>query len=120
MNSQSRQLKKQKSITTSDAPLTLTSTLGRAGQKLIDPNLKGDIAEHYAITWLWDQGYHVFKNAGCTGSVDLVALKDDKVYLFDVKMGRPSSRTAKQKELGVQFLLFNAKTRALRLMNHRT
>ena len=29
------------------------------GRKHIDPNVKGDMAEHYAITFLWDQGYHV-------------------------------------------------------------
>ena len=32
-----------------------------------EPNRIGDMAEHYAITWLWDNGYHVFKNCGCTG-----------------------------------------------------
>ena len=39
-----------------------------------DPNRVGDLAEHYAITWLWDNGYHVFKNCGCTGPIDIVAL----------------------------------------------
>ena len=29
-----------------------------------EPNKVGDMAEHYAITWLWDKGYHVFKNSG--------------------------------------------------------
>ena len=24
-----------------------------------DPNRVGDLAEHYAITWLWDNGYHL-------------------------------------------------------------
>ncbi len=23
---------------------------------------KGDLAEYYAVTWLWDNGYEVFKN----------------------------------------------------------
>ena len=113
------QLKKRNVITTSDAPLTVSSKAERAGLKLIDPNLKGDLAEHYAITWLWDEGFQVFKNAGCTGLVDLIAMKDGEIFLFDVKMGHPSKRTAAQKKLGVQFILFDAKTRGLRLMNHR-
>jgi len=51
--------------------------------------------------------------------VDLIAMKDGEVYLFDVKMGRPSKRTDEQKAMGVQFIIFDAKTRALRLMKHR-
>ena len=39
-----------------------------------DSSRLGDIAEHYAITYLWDQGYNVFKNSGCTGPVDLIAI----------------------------------------------
>lgn len=97
----------------------MSSKSERAGLRLIDPNLKGDLAEHYAITWLWDEGFQVFKNAGCTGMVDLIAMKEGKLYLFDVKMGRPSKRSDLQKEMGVQFIIFDAETRNLRLMNHR-
>ena len=43
---------------------------------LDSPNRTGDIAEHYAVTWLWDNGYEVFKNCGCTGPIDIIA-KDD-------------------------------------------
>ena len=75
------------------------------------------------MTWLWDQGFEVFYNAGSTGAIDIVGIKDDEVYLFDVKTSRRSSgvskRTALQKELGVQFILFNPNTRKLRLMKHR-
>ena len=42
-----------------------------------DPSRVGDLAEHYAITWLWDNGYHVFKNCGCTGPVDIVAMSPE-------------------------------------------
>ena len=63
------------------------------------------MAEHYAITWLWDEGFQVFKNAGCTGMVDLIAMKEGQVYLFDVKMGRPSKRSDEQKAMGVQFII---------------
>ena len=37
-------------------------------------NRKGDLAEYYAVTWLWDNGYEVFKNCGCDGFIDLVGL----------------------------------------------
>ena len=51
-----------------------------------DPNRIGDIAEHYAITYLWDSGYNVYKNCGCTGPVDLVAMTPEgKIILVDVK-----------------------------------
>ena len=89
------------------------------GRRRTDPNLKGDMAEHYAITWLWDEGFQVFKNAGSTGMGDLIAMKEGQVYLFDVKMGRPSKRSDEQKAMGVQFIIFDAATRGLRLMNHR-
>ena len=46
---------------------------------------KGDFAEYYAVTWLWDQDYEVFKNAGCSGPIDLVAYKDGNIKLIDVK-----------------------------------
>jgi hypothetical protein len=29
-----------------------------------DDSRKGDIAEFYAVTWLWDNGYEVFRNCG--------------------------------------------------------
>ena len=51
--------------------------------------------------------------------VDLIAMKDGQLYLFDVKMGRPSKRSDEQKAMGVQFIIFDAATRGLRLMNHR-
>lgn len=86
----------------------------------------GDIAEHYAITWLWDEGFEVFSNSGGSGAIDIVAIKDGEVYLFDVKTSRePSthknapSRTKLQKELGVQYILFDPNTRKLRLVKHK-
>ena len=81
------------------------------------------MAEHYAITWLWDQGYQVFKNCGCTGAIDLIAMSSEgQLRLLDVKSykdGRLSARTALQKDLGVQYLHFNSKTRKLRFVEHR-
>ena len=35
-----------------------------------DSSRKGDMAEFYAVTWLWDNGYEVFKNCGCSGPID--------------------------------------------------
>jgi len=95
------------------------------GRKLTNPNRLGDVAEYYAITWLWDEGFEVFYNAGSTGAIDLIGVKEGEVYLFDVKMNKgtgsyASSRTPLQKKLGVQFLLFDPITRKLRLQKHRT
>lgn len=88
----------------------------------------GDIAEYYAVTWLWDQGYEVFRNCGCTGAIDLIAVdKDGRVTFIDVKtMNLHASghyrigtgRTDKQKELSVQFLGFIEETRELKFIRH--
>ena len=68
----------------------------------------------------------MFYNAGSSGAVDLIGIKDGEVYLFDVKMNKEtgrgsyaSSRTPLQKKLGVQYLLFDPNTRKLRLQKHR-
>ena len=50
-----------------------------------DTSRKGDIAELIAVTWLLEQGYEVFRNVGCTGKIDLVAVKDGEIRLIDVK-----------------------------------
>ena len=81
---------------------------------------KGDIAEYYAITWLWDNGYEVFKNAGCNGPVDMIALKDGEITLIDVKSNTTKAcRSKEQKELGVIFLSCDPETRKLRWIEHR-
>ena len=89
---------------------------------------KGDMAEFYAVTWLWDHGYEVFQNSGCTGPIDMIAIKDGDTTFVDVKtMSRDKkntlyrgkmSRTAEQKELNVKLLGFNPDTRKLRWVNH--
>ena len=77
-----------------------------------DPSRIGDLAEHYAITWLWDNGYHVFKNCGCTGPVDIVAMSPEgELTLIDVKSykdGRLKGKTEAQKKLNVQYLHYNS------------
>ena len=102
---------------------TQSSTSAEVGQKLTDPNRVGDLAELYAITWLWDEGFEVFYNAGSTGSVDMVGIKDGEVYLFDVKTKgkntRLPSRSPLQKKLGVQFISFDPTTRKLKVVKHR-
>ena len=81
---------------------------------------KGDFAEYYAITWLWDNGYEVYPNAGCNGPVDIIALKDGEVTLIDVKTNRAkANRYKEQKELGVVFVAFEPETRKLRWVDHR-
>jgi|TARA_R100001460_G_scaffold97121_1_gene139614 Holliday junction resolvase-like predicted endonuclease len=97
-----------------------------------DSSRKGDMAEFYAVTWLWDNGYEVFKNCGCTGPVDLIARdKDGNISLIDVKCAQPQlhketgnnvtksgSRSKEQVNMGVKILQFNSKTRKLRFINH--
>ena len=90
----------------------------------MNPSRKGDLAEHYAITFLWDHGFEVYKNAGCSGPIDILAFKEGEVYLFDIKHKESTlrwghRRTPDQKKMGVQILEFNAATRKLRLVEHR-
>ena len=93
---------------------------------------KGDLAEYYAVTWLWDQGYEVFLNAGCTGPIDLVAYKDGNIKLIDVKTesnGKNKKgghsywvkpqRSELQIEMGVELLGYNPNTRKLRFVEHK-
>ena len=99
----------------------------------VDSNRKGDLAEYYAVTWLWDEGYEVFKNAGGTGPIDLIAcnLETGETLLIDVKTfteqkvgdGNYSStantRSQLQKDLNVVRLGFHPITRNLRFIDHR-
>lgn len=88
-----------------------------------NPSRIGDMAEHYAITYLWDQGYQVFRNCGCTGPIDIVAVDPKgRIKLIDVKSykdSRLSSRTDLQKKLGVVYLHYNSHTRKLRFVDHK-
>ena len=50
------------------------------------PSRVGDIAEHYAVTWLWDNDYEVFMNCGCDGPIDIVAVSPQgEVKLIECK-----------------------------------
>lgn len=117
-------LRPQETTSDSDAPCQESLNLEQVGQKPTDCNLIGDMAEHYAVTWLWDNGYQVFKNCGCTGPVDLIAMTPEgDLLLLDVK-SHPSTnlcgRTDLQKKLGVQYLHFNSKTRKMRFVEHQS
>jgi Holliday junction resolvase-like predicted endonuclease len=92
--------------------------------KVTDPNRLGDIAEHYVVTWLWDEGYEVFTNAGCTGLVDMIAMKNGVPVYIDVKAKNTDkdwghSRTEEQKKLRVQVVEFNGNTRKSRWVEHQ-
>ena len=104
----------------------------KAGRILTDSNRKGDLAEYYAVTWLWDNGYEVFMNSGSTGPIDMIAfnLETKEFILIDVKMARlannqknatdtPRQRTQEQKDLGVVFLIFDPYNRKLNFVKHR-
>lgn len=45
----------------------------------------GAHSELRATMWLLEQGYHVLRNVSQHGPVDIVAIKDGAVTLFDVK-----------------------------------
>ena len=81
-------------------------------------NRRGDIAEYYVVTWLWDQGYEVYKNAGCSGPIDLIATKGSDITFIDVK-NSSITRTPEQKKMGVVIVAFDSKTRKARWVNHR-
>jgi len=106
---------------------------------MMDNNRIGDFAEYYAITWLWDQGYEVFRNCGCTGAIDLVVVDPQgKSFYVDVKTmynntytrngertkgknrsATPGQLTPHQKKIGVQILGFDPETRKCRFVNHQ-
>ena len=101
--------------------------------KKCNNNRKGDFAEYYAVTWLWDQGYEVFQNSGCSGPIDMIAVdKKGKTLFIDVKTAQQDkrrksksyntgahTRTKTQVNLGVQILMFNPETRDLKFVEHR-
>ena len=110
------------------------TTLGVIGVKHIkneDLTLKrkGDLAEHYAIVWLWKQGYEVFRNCGSTGKVDMVAVDPSgEVILIDVKTlnyacgsngKNKMPRTPCQKDAGIVLLGYNPNTNECRWVRHR-
>ena len=45
------------------------------GLRFTDSNRTGDYYEHMVIMAAWEKGVEVFKNAGCTGKIDLVLAK---------------------------------------------
>lgn len=82
-------------------------------------NRKGDLGEILAVSWLWLRGYEVFRNAGCTGPIDLVAVDPmGDIHLIDVKTiygkiditGSSPVLTDKQKELGVKLLFVDPRS----------
>ena len=69
--------------------------------------------ELVAIAWLLRRGYDVFRNVSFHGAVDIVAMRDGHVDLFDVKQSRRQTSsgeisrpalTQEQKTLGVRCL----------------
>ena len=70
-----------------------------------DINRTGDITELRACTWLLELGCEVFRNVGSTGPIDIVAIKDGKVQLLDVKSNRTSRLTPIQAAMGVALLI---------------
>jgi Holliday junction resolvase-like predicted endonuclease len=92
---------------------------------------KGDLAEHKAVTWLWERGYEVFLNCGGSGPIDIVAYKDGECTLIDVKTiqkeRRPhkgtwkitTPRTDEQKENNIVYLSYYPESGDFRWINHK-
>jgi len=60
----------------------------------------------------------VFPNAGCTGAIDMIAIKGDEIRLIDVKTVSETTQGGKvltplQKQMGVELLYFDYQTRHL-------
>ena len=98
--------------------------------KITDPSRIGDIAEFYAVTWFWDQGYEVYLNPASTGLADMVIFKDGEATLVDIKHLRKdgrrpknwyvkAQRTQKQKDNNVVIVGFHPKTRKCRFVEHK-
>lgn len=54
-------------------------------RKSVELKHKGCWAEMVACCWLIQNGYDVFKNISQHGLIDIIALRDGKVFKFDVK-----------------------------------
>ena len=83
-------------------------------------HLKGNVSHQMAILYLAEQGYIVFDNIYKIGPVDLVAMREKEIELFDVKSVQRYSddiktnrhkgrmiyrmKNDRQKELGVKFI----------------
>ena len=70
---------------------------------------KGARSELLACAWLLAQGYEVFRNVSSCGLVDIIALKDGRATLFDVKTWSlpdhfPLRLTPAQKHAGVKLI----------------
>jgi hypothetical protein len=69
---------------------------------------KGAHSEPVACTWLLRQGYDVFRNVSDRGSVDVVAIKDGEISLFDVKSsygGVTHNRDIAGRHLGLKYIV---------------
>jgi hypothetical protein len=99
-----------------------------------DSSRVGDYAECKAVAWLWEQGYEVFKNSGCSGPIDLIVMAHDGTLIpIDVKTARLTVRkrgdstkyssncslTEYQRELGVQILTYNPVEETYSFQRHK-
>ena len=87
--------------------------------------LKGNVSHQTAILFLAQHGYTVFDNVYKNGPVDLIAMKEHEIILFDVKSVQKYSEDVKinklkgkmiyrpksdiQKQLGVKFIYVDEK-----------
>ena len=84
------------------------ATVTLRGMGTLDRKHIGAHSELIASSWLLKQGYEVFRNVSQHGVVDIIAMKDGKTMLLDVKSASPNampkSITEEQDRLGVKIL----------------
>jgi hypothetical protein len=61
----------------------------------MDKKHRGAHSELIACTWLLQRGFEVFRNISQHGSVDIIAIKDGRVYPIDVKTANSRGNTSK-------------------------
>ncbi len=69
---------------------------------------KGAVAELSAILWLLANGYEVFRNVSQHGPADVIAIKDGKTLVLDIKTKMANTiplAKPEQTTMGVLFLL---------------
>lgn len=78
----------------------------------MDTNRLGDLRELLLCAKLLKNGYEVFRNVSSVGGIDIVAIKDEEIFLIDAK-GPKASGSSKRKtsySLNLKHVCINEKT----------
>ena len=86
------QLSKPENTTTSESKSKPKPKPETIGPKSTNPNVVGDFWEHHVIVEAMRRGAEVFKNVGCTGTIDMVLRINGQFVPIDVKLDRWDKR----------------------------